>query len=144
MLSPSSTRKNGVCFDAARTAPGWKASFYINECEPLSALVVDRDHFHGWVSPTPALSAAARFRAVLHDAGIAVDGTFTTHRASPNAVLLAAVASRPLGAKVTNSVSQKTTGLIVGEEPGNSKLSKAQKSGVALLTEDDLRKLLAQ
>jgi serine-type D-Ala-D-Ala carboxypeptidase/endopeptidase (penicillin-binding protein 4) len=87
-------------FDVTRTAAGWKRSFYIEECEPLSGLVVDRDHFHGWVSRTPALSAAARFRLVLQSAGIAVDGTFASHRASPNAVLLAAVASRPLWAIV--------------------------------------------
>jgi DNA ligase (NAD+) len=47
-----------------------------------------------------------------------------------------------LGAKVTNSVSSKTTGLIVGEEPGQSKLTKAQRAGVPLLTEADLDKLL--
>ena len=87
-------------FDSARTAPGWKPWFLINECEPLSALVVDRDHFRGWVSRTPALSTAARFRAVLRSAGIAVDGTFTSHRASPSAVVLAGVASRPLAAIV--------------------------------------------
>src|SRR5207248_185952 len=29
-------------FDKQRTAPGWKASFYIEESPPLSALVVDR------------------------------------------------------------------------------------------------------
>jgi DNA ligase (NAD+) len=46
------------------------------------------------------------------------------------------------GAKVANSVSSKTTGLIVGEEPGKSKLTKAQKSGVPLLTEADLLQLL--
>jgi DNA ligase (NAD+) len=46
------------------------------------------------------------------------------------------------GAKVTNSVSKKTTGLIVGEEPGASKLTKAQQTGVALLTEADLKRLL--
>jgi DNA ligase (NAD+) len=49
-----------------------------------------------------------------------------------------------LGAKVTNSVSKKTTGLIVGEEPGNSKLTKAQREGVALLTEPDLLNLLGR
>jgi DNA ligase (NAD+) len=48
-----------------------------------------------------------------------------------------------LGAKVTGSVSKKTTGLIVGEEPGASKLTKAQQSGVELLDEDALAKLLA-
>jgi DNA ligase (NAD+) len=47
------------------------------------------------------------------------------------------------GAKVTDSVSSKTTGLVVGEEPGQSKLTKAQGLGVPLLDEDDLRKLLA-
>jgi DNA ligase (NAD+) len=46
------------------------------------------------------------------------------------------------GAKVASSVSSKTTGLIVGEEPGKSKLTKAEKSGVPLLTEADLLALL--
>jgi DNA ligase (NAD+) len=55
----------------------------------------------------------------------------------------AAAALESLGAKVTNSVSKKTTGLVVGEEPGNSKLTKAQRDGVPLLTEADLLDLLA-
>jgi DNA ligase (NAD+) len=46
------------------------------------------------------------------------------------------------GAKVTGSVSKKTTGLVVGEEPGASKLTKAQREGVPLLTEADLLALL--
>jgi DNA ligase (NAD+) len=46
------------------------------------------------------------------------------------------------GAKVTDSVSSKTTGLVVGEEPGQSKLTKAQRSGVPLLAEADLEQLL--
>ena len=46
------------------------------------------------------------------------------------------------GAKVTGSVSKKTTGLIVGEEPGGSKLKKAQTSGVPLLDEAALTDLL--
>jgi DNA ligase (NAD+) len=48
------------------------------------------------------------------------------------------------GAKVTDSVSSKTTGLVVGEEPGASKLTKAQRSGVPLLTEQDLAALLSR
>ena len=56
----------------------------------------------------------------------------------------AAAALEELGAKVTNSVSKKTTGLVVGEEPGNSKLTKAQREGVALITEQDLLKLLSR
>ena len=53
----------------------------------------------------------------------------------------AAAALLGLGAKVSDNVSKKTTGVIVGENPG-SKVAKAQKAGVALLTETDLRKLL--
>ena len=48
------------------------------------------------------------------------------------------------GAKVTDSVSSRTTGLVVGEEPGASKLTKAQRSGVPLLTEADLVELLSR
>ena len=46
------------------------------------------------------------------------------------------------GAKVSDSVSSKTTGLIVGEEPGKSKLTKAERAGVPILSEDDLVQLL--
>jgi DNA ligase (NAD+) len=56
----------------------------------------------------------------------------------------AAAALEERGAKVTNSVSKRTTGLVVGEEPGASKLTKAQREGVPLLTEADLLKLLGR
>jgi DNA ligase (NAD+) len=49
-----------------------------------------------------------------------------------------------LGAKVTDSVSAKTTGLVVGEEPGASKLTKAQKADVPILAEADLLELLGE
>jgi DNA ligase (NAD+) len=54
----------------------------------------------------------------------------------------AQAALEELGAKVSDSVSSKTTGLVVGEEPGKSKLTKAEKAGVPLLTEADLLSLL--
>ncbi|HET7570485.1 MAG TPA: NAD-dependent DNA ligase LigA [Gammaproteobacteria bacterium] len=54
----------------------------------------------------------------------------------------AKAALEALGAKVTDSVSAKTTGLIVGEEPGASKLRKAQKAGTAILSEAELWELL--
>jgi DNA ligase (NAD+) len=54
----------------------------------------------------------------------------------------AKAALEALGAKVTDSVSSKTAGLVVGDEPGASKLQKAQRSGVPLLTEADLVRLL--
>ena len=56
----------------------------------------------------------------------------------------AAAALEAKGAKVVNSVSGKTTGLIIGEEPGNSKLTKARKLEVPLLTEEELVALLAR
>ena len=54
----------------------------------------------------------------------------------------AAQALEAKGAKVSNSVSKKTAGLIVGEEPG-SKLKKAQDAGVPVLDEKALQKLLS-
>jgi len=53
----------------------------------------------------------------------------------------AAAALEELGAKVSDNVSKKTAGVIVGESPG-SKVAKAQKAGVPLLTEADLQELL--
>jgi DNA ligase (NAD+) len=47
-----------------------------------------------------------------------------------------------LGAKVTDSVSRKTTGVIVGESPG-SKAQKAERAGVPILAEADLVELLS-
>jgi DNA ligase (NAD+) len=47
-----------------------------------------------------------------------------------------------LGAKVSDNVSKKTTGVFVGDSPG-SKVAKAQKAGVPVLDENELTKLLA-
>jgi DNA ligase (NAD+) len=46
-----------------------------------------------------------------------------------------------LGAKVSDNVSKKTTGVFVGENPG-SKVAKAQKAGVRILSEEELRELV--
>ena len=54
----------------------------------------------------------------------------------------AKTALEALGAKVSDNVSKKTTGVFVGESPG-SKAAKAQKAGVPVLGEDDLKRLLA-
>ena len=55
----------------------------------------------------------------------------------------AAKALEAKGAKISNSVSKKTAGLIVGEEPG-SKLKKAQDAGIAILDEEALKKLVSR
>ena len=47
-----------------------------------------------------------------------------------------------LGAKVTGSVSRKTTALIVGAEPGASKLEKARDLGIELLDDAAFQRLI--
>ncbi len=54
----------------------------------------------------------------------------------------ARAALEALGAKVSDSVSKKTAGVVVGESPG-SKAAKAEAAGVPILGEDDLKALLA-
>ena len=55
----------------------------------------------------------------------------------------ARAALEALGAKVSDNVSKKTTGVVVGESPG-SKVAKAEKAGVPLLAEADLLQLLGR
>jgi DNA ligase (NAD+) len=54
----------------------------------------------------------------------------------------AKTALEELGAKVTESVSKSTTGLVVGESPG-SKLEKARRLGVEILDEKAFEKLVS-
>jgi DNA ligase (NAD+) len=64
-------------------------------------------------------------------------GTLSIHRDE------AADLIRKAGGTVTSSVSKKTTYLLAGEEAG-SKLDKAQKLGVKVLTEAEFRAMLDQ
>ena len=82
-------------FDSRRTAPGWKSSFFINECSPLSALVVDRAVYDKHIALHPALAAAGRFRQILRKHGITT-GRVTLGRAPAAASLLARIESSPL------------------------------------------------
>ena len=82
-------------FDRARTAPGWRASFFIDECPPLSALVVDRSVYDRHVARQPALAAAGRFRFMLRKHGVAA-GAVDLGRAPEGALALAQVESEAL------------------------------------------------
>jgi D-alanyl-D-alanine carboxypeptidase/D-alanyl-D-alanine-endopeptidase (penicillin-binding protein 4) len=83
-------------FDSRRTVAGWRSSFFLYESPPLSALVVDRDRVGGYVSRTPALSAAAAFARALRGAGVAVSGPVQVGVAGEYAFPLAEVTSPPL------------------------------------------------
>jgi D-alanyl-D-alanine carboxypeptidase/D-alanyl-D-alanine-endopeptidase (penicillin-binding protein 4) len=82
-------------FDARRTAPGWKAWYYVNESAPLSALTVDRGGYRGRITRSPALAAALLFRDALRRAGVSVGGA-GVGEAHGDEVPLAAVDSPPL------------------------------------------------
>ena len=59
-------------FDAVRTAPGWRASFFINESAPLSALIVARGWYRGRTSRNPPLAAGSLFRQALEAKGVRI------------------------------------------------------------------------
>ena len=83
-------------FDTRRMGPGWKPYFFLNESPALSALVVDRGRYRGYLTRQPALAAALSFRAALLRAGITVAGRAMTAPADPAAVPLATIESVPL------------------------------------------------
>jgi D-alanyl-D-alanine carboxypeptidase/D-alanyl-D-alanine-endopeptidase (penicillin-binding protein 4) len=88
-------------FDAQRTAPGWKASYYINECPPLSALIVDRGWYDHHTARQPALAAAGKLKLLLRKHGVA-SGVVGLGRAPGDAYALAQVESDPLPAVVAD------------------------------------------
>jgi D-alanyl-D-alanine carboxypeptidase/D-alanyl-D-alanine-endopeptidase (penicillin-binding protein 4) len=81
-------------FDKLRTAPGWKASFYIEESPPLSALVVDRAWTGKAYTTNPAYTAAETFRKLLIKAGVHVAGKARSFHAGGK--VLAVTVSKPL------------------------------------------------
>ena len=83
-------------FDARRTAPGWRPSYYKVHCPPLSALVVARAKVDGRTVDDPALWAARALRAALVAEGIRVARGAATGRVAPGAKELADVRSGPL------------------------------------------------
>jgi len=80
-------------FDRRRTAPGWKSSFLINECAPLSALSVDRGRN---TSASPPVIAARAFAAALASAGVSLEGGVRVGTATGDESTLATINSPPL------------------------------------------------
>jgi serine-type D-Ala-D-Ala carboxypeptidase/endopeptidase (penicillin-binding protein 4) len=97
-------------FDAQRTAPGWKSSFYVLECPPLSALAVDRDWYDNHYAAKPALAAAGTFKRLLRAHGIS-SGRAVVGRAPAGATVLATVRSRTL-AYVLREMDRASDNLI--------------------------------
>jgi len=83
-------------FDARRTAPGWKASYYKLECPPLTALIVDRGRVAGRTVDGPALAAARTFRKALLAAGVRVGGRAGLGRLKAGASELVTTLSPPV------------------------------------------------
>jgi serine-type D-Ala-D-Ala carboxypeptidase/endopeptidase (penicillin-binding protein 4) len=82
-------------FDTRRGGPGWKTGYFVFECPPLSALVVDRAVYDGHVALSPALAAVGTFRRLLRGFGVTT-GPVGLGRASDTATLLAEVESATL------------------------------------------------
>jgi len=83
-------------FDAVRTGPGWKPTFYLRESPPLSALVVDRGLYRGHTPARPALAAGSLFRQALQARGVEVARRTRTGVLSGTGLPLARDVSEPL------------------------------------------------
>lgn len=125
-------------FDAARTAPGWKPGYYIDESPPLSALVADRAVYARRVARAPAIAAAGLFRALLRRHGVS-SGTVAAGRAPENAYALAQVESDPL-AEVLRTMDRESDNFIaemvlkdIGAEVGGAGTTAA---GAAVVERD--------
>jgi D-alanyl-D-alanine carboxypeptidase/D-alanyl-D-alanine-endopeptidase (penicillin-binding protein 4) len=105
-------------FDSRRMGPGWKASFWLTESPPLSALVVARATYKRATTPDPAGAAAALFLDTLGHAGITVEGQSTWGTAPAGAVPLAQVESAPLSqviAEMDSSSDNFTAEMLLKE-----------------------------
>ena len=127
-------------FDGRRTAPGWKSSFYINECSPLSALVVDRGVYDNHIAARPAVAAAGRFRQILRRHGIAT-GRVAVGRTPPTAVSLARIESPRLSQIVEfmDSQSDNFTAEMLLKQLGALHGSGGTSTAGAAVVVDELR-----
>lgn len=125
-------------FDAQRTAPGWKASYYINECPPLSALIVDRGWYDHHTARQPALAAAGELKILLRKHGVA-SGVVGLGRAPGDAYALAQVESDSLPTVVAEMNHESDNFIAelllkeIGAETGDAGTTAA---GVAIVLRD--------
>ena len=118
---------DGIGPDRAASIAEWFAD------EPNRALVADLDELG---LPMEAGDEERPIKGPLSGQSYVITGTLENYTREE-----AKTALEALGAKVGDSVSKKTSGLVAGEGPG-SKLAKAQKAGVPVLDEQALKQLL--
>jgi DNA ligase (NAD+) len=118
---------DGIGPDRAASIAEWFAE------EPNRALVAELDELG---LPMEAGDEERPIEGPLSGQSYVVTGTLEDYTREE-----AKAALEALGAKVGDSVSKKTSGLITGEGPG-SKLAKAQKAGVPVLDEQAFKQLL--
>jgi DNA ligase (NAD+) len=118
---------DGIGPDRAASIAEWFAE------EPNRALVAELDELG---LPMKAGDEERPTEGPLSGQSYVVTGTLEDYTREE-----AKAALEALGAKVGDSVSKKTSGLITGDGPG-SKLAKAQKAGVPVLDEQAFKQLL--
>jgi D-alanyl-D-alanine carboxypeptidase/D-alanyl-D-alanine-endopeptidase (penicillin-binding protein 4) len=128
-------------FDRRRTAPGWKPSYYKDECAPLSALVVDRAWLDGRQRDEPALAAAILFERALERAGVRVAGRPGVGLAAQEAVELGRVLSPPLTRLVRwmNTESDNFVAEMLLKELGARELGRGTTAAGASVVRRELR-----
>jgi DNA ligase (NAD+) len=106
--------------------------------EPGNTRLVERLEEAGVRMEAERQAAGAR-SSVLEGVSLVVSGTLEGYsREEAEAAIEAA------GGRATGSVSGKTAALVVGEEPGASKVSKAESLGVPIVDEATFERLLAE
>jgi D-alanyl-D-alanine carboxypeptidase/D-alanyl-D-alanine-endopeptidase (penicillin-binding protein 4) len=125
-------------YDARRMVAGWKASFFIEESPPLSALIVDRGRVGRFTSSTPALAAARAFRTALRTAGIGVTGTVRIGQSVNWVEPLASVSSPTLATmlRFMDKESDNFTAEMLLKQLGLAELDRGTSAaGASLVTE---------
>lgn len=101
---------------------------------PANQVILEKLHIAGvWPTSQPASSTSRA--GVFQGLTFVITGTLPVFSREAAKAYIEAQ-----GGKVTDSISSKTSYLVLGENPG-SKLSKAQSLGVAVIDENALRKL---